>query len=163
MMVGLPASGKTTWAENWSRDHPDKRYVIIGTNLALDQMKVMSKTMAIYLSLLFFSLFLFIVPDFGISYRWRCAQVPGLHRKHNYAQRWEQLMSRATEIFNTLLDRAASTPRNYIIDQTNVYLSARKRKLRPFSVFRKVLTNLPFFLSLCMFTKFLIFRCRMLP
>ncbi|CAM6129520.1 unnamed protein product [Calypogeia fissa] len=103
MMVGLPASGKTTWAENWSRDHPDKRYVILGTNLALDQMKV-----------------------------------PGLQRKQNYAQRWDLLMSRATEIFNTLLERAASTPRNYIIDQTNVYLSARKRKLRPFSMFRKI-------------------------
>lgn len=40
MMVGLPASGKTTWAEKWLEDHPEKRYVILGTNLALDQMKV---------------------------------------------------------------------------------------------------------------------------
>lgn len=40
MMVGLPASGKTTWAEKWVKDHPEKRYVILGTNLALDQMKV---------------------------------------------------------------------------------------------------------------------------
>ncbi|BBN13062.1 hypothetical protein MPTK1_6g00470 [Marchantia polymorpha subsp. ruderalis] len=103
MMVGLPASGKTSWAEQWSRDHQDKRYVILGTNLALDQMKV-----------------------------------PGLLRKHNYAQRFEQLMSRATEIFNTLLERASTTPRNYIIDQTNVYLSARKRKLKLFNGFRKI-------------------------
>ncbi|KAL2622824.1 hypothetical protein R1flu_003029 [Riccia fluitans] len=103
MMVGLPASGKTSWAEQWSRDHPDKRYVILGTNLALDQMKV-----------------------------------PGLLRKHNYAQRFEQLMARATEVFNTLLDRASTTPRNYIIDQTNVYVSARRRKLRLFAGFRKI-------------------------
>lgn len=40
MMVGLPASGKTTWAENWKKEHPEKRYVLLGTNLALEQMKV---------------------------------------------------------------------------------------------------------------------------
>ncbi|PKI62795.1 hypothetical protein CRG98_016803 [Punica granatum] len=40
MMVGLPASGKTTWAEKWIQDHPEKRYVLLGTNLILDQMKI---------------------------------------------------------------------------------------------------------------------------
>ncbi|KAI3676687.1 hypothetical protein L1987_86300 [Smallanthus sonchifolius] len=40
MMVGLPASGKTTWAERWVNDHPEKRYILLGTNLALDQMKI---------------------------------------------------------------------------------------------------------------------------
>ncbi|KAJ8630793.1 hypothetical protein MRB53_024116 [Persea americana] len=40
MMVGLPASGKTTWAENWVKEHPEKHYVLLGTNLALDQTKV---------------------------------------------------------------------------------------------------------------------------
>lgn len=40
MMVGLPASGKTTWAEKWVKDHPEKRYVLLGTNSILDQMKV---------------------------------------------------------------------------------------------------------------------------
>lgn len=40
MMVGLPGSGKTTWAENWVKEHPEKRYVLLGTNLVLDQMKV---------------------------------------------------------------------------------------------------------------------------
>lgn len=40
MMVGLPASGKTTWAEKWVKEHPEKRYILLGTNLALDQMKV---------------------------------------------------------------------------------------------------------------------------
>lgn len=42
MMVGLPASGKTTWAEKWVREHPEKRYVLLGTNLILDQMKVLA-------------------------------------------------------------------------------------------------------------------------
>lgn len=40
MMVGLPASGKSTWAEKWVKDHPEKRYVLLGTNCILDQMKV---------------------------------------------------------------------------------------------------------------------------
>lgn len=40
MMVGLPAAGKSTWAEKWAADHPEKRYLLLGTNLALDQMKV---------------------------------------------------------------------------------------------------------------------------
>lgn len=67
-------------------------------------------------------------------------QVPGLLRKNNYGERFDHLMSRANAIFDTLLPRAARTPRNYIIDQTNVYKSARKRKLRPFANFRKVVT-----------------------
>lgn len=41
MMVGLPASGKTTWAEQWAKEHPEKCYVLLGTNLVLDQMKVL--------------------------------------------------------------------------------------------------------------------------
>lgn len=103
MMVGLPAAGKTTWAEKWTKDHPDKRYLVLGTNLALEQMKV-----------------------------------PGLLRKQNYGERFDRLMDRATGIFNTLLDRATKVARNYILDQTNVYKSARKRKLRAFVDYRKI-------------------------
>lgn len=40
MMVGLPVSGKSTWAEKWVNEHPEKRYILLGTNLALEQMKV---------------------------------------------------------------------------------------------------------------------------
>ncbi|CAH1440072.1 unnamed protein product [Lactuca virosa] len=103
MMVGLPSSGKTTWAEKWANEHPEKRYILLGTNLALDQMKV-----------------------------------PGLLRKQNYGKRFDHLMEHATDIFNTLLTRASKTPRNFIIDQTNVYKSARKRKLKPFANFQKI-------------------------
>ncbi|XP_022139874.1 heterogeneous nuclear ribonucleoprotein U-like protein 1 isoform X2 [Momordica charantia] len=103
MMVGLPASGKSTWAKKWVDDHPEKRYVLLGTNLILDQMKL-----------------------------------PGLLRKHNYGERFDRLMDRATGIFNVLLSRAASIPRNYIIDQTNVYKNARRRKLKPFADFQKI-------------------------
>ena len=59
-------------------------------------------------------------------------------RKNNYGERFDRLMNHATMIFNTLLDRAAKIPRNYIMDQTNVYKSARIRKLRPFANYRKV-------------------------
>lgn len=65
-------------------------------------------------------------------------KVPGLHRKHNYGERFDRLMERATGIFNTLLSRASKMPRNFIIDQTNVYKSARKRKLKPFADYHKV-------------------------
>lgn len=47
-------------------------------------------------------------------------------------------MDQATAIFNTLLPRAANRPHNYVIDQTNVFKSARKRKLKPFALFQKV-------------------------
>ena len=41
IMVGLPASGKfTNWAERWVNENLEKRYILLGTNLALDQMKV---------------------------------------------------------------------------------------------------------------------------
>jgi heterogeneous nuclear ribonucleoprotein U-like protein 1 len=40
MMVGLPASGKSTWAEKWVKEHPEKRFILLGTNLILEQMKV---------------------------------------------------------------------------------------------------------------------------
>ncbi|XP_055805187.1 uncharacterized protein LOC129874004 [Solanum dulcamara] len=103
MLVGLPASGKSTWAEKWVKEHPEKRYVLLGTNLALDLMKV-----------------------------------PGLLRKQNYGERFERLMDRATGIFNTLLSRASQIPRNFIIDQTNVYKNARRRKLKPFANYKKV-------------------------
>ncbi|OEL13644.1 Heterogeneous nuclear ribonucleoprotein U-like protein 1 [Dichanthelium oligosanthes] len=102
MMVGLPASGKSTWAEKWVKEHPEKRFILLGTNLALEQMKV-----------------------------------PGLLRKNNYGERFDRLMECATWIFNKLLKRAANTPHNFIIDQTNVYKNARIRKLRPFANYRK--------------------------
>jgi len=40
MMVGLPASGKSWWIQRYVADHPEKRYVVLGTNNVMDQMKV---------------------------------------------------------------------------------------------------------------------------
>lgn len=41
MIVGLPGSGKTTWAINMQKTHPEKRYYIIGTDTLIDKMRVM--------------------------------------------------------------------------------------------------------------------------
>lgn len=99
MMCGLPACGKTYWAEKHMEKNAAKSFVLLGTNAVIDQMKVM-----------------------------------GLKRQANYAARWEELMSTATEVFNSLVAYAGSgaVPRNIIIDQTNVFKRARSRKVQPF-------------------------------
>ena len=70
-------------------------------------------------------------------------KITGLTRKRNYHGRWEELIQKATGILNTLFkiveQKLERFPRNIILDQTNVYESARRRKLRNFSKFgRKV-------------------------
>jgi len=39
-MIGLPASGKTTWAQKYAQENQDKSYNILGTNTLIDKMKV---------------------------------------------------------------------------------------------------------------------------
>ena len=43
MMCGLPACGKTTWAEKQCKLVPEAKYNILGTNSIIDRMKVGSK------------------------------------------------------------------------------------------------------------------------
>uniref|UniRef100_A0A6Q2YKG5 Uncharacterized protein n=1 Tax=Esox lucius TaxID=8010 RepID=A0A6Q2YKG5_ESOLU len=102
MMVGLPASGKTTWAVKHSEEHPTKKFNILGTNAIMEKMKVM-----------------------------------GLRRQKNYAGRWDVLIQQATQCLNRLIQIAARKKRNYILDQTNVYGSAQRRKMRPFEGFQR--------------------------
>ncbi|XP_065511154.1 heterogeneous nuclear ribonucleoprotein U-like protein 1 [Caloenas nicobarica] len=64
-------------------------------------------------------------------------RVMGLRRQRNYAGRWDVLIQQATQCLNRLIQIAARKRRNYILDQTNVYGSARRRKLRPFAGFRR--------------------------
>ena len=40
MLIGLPASGKTSWAEKHCRQNPEQRYTVLGTNLVMEKMKV---------------------------------------------------------------------------------------------------------------------------
>lgn len=65
-------------------------------------------------------------------------QVPGLLRINSDDGMFDHWLDRATEVFNRMLSKAATIPRNYIIDQSNVYLNSRKRKLKPFANCRKV-------------------------
>merc|ERR1712151_986430 len=62
-------------------------------------------------------------------------KVVNLNRQRNYAERWEELISQATPIFNKLVEIAGKTPRNFILDQTNVYKNARRRKAAAFKDF----------------------------
>ncbi|ESO06326.1 hypothetical protein HELRODRAFT_64249 [Helobdella robusta] len=103
MVVGLPGSGKTTWARKMFRDHPEKMYNIIGTDDLIDKMKVM-----------------------------------GLPRKNNYSGRWEVLIQQATSCLNKIFFIASRKLRHYIIDQTNVYATARKRKMKNFVGFKRI-------------------------
>ena len=101
MMIGLPGSGKTYWAEQHKKNNPEKNYNILGTNNLIDKMKV-----------------------------------DGLSRKRNYTGRWEELIRQCTECFNKLLELASNRKRNYILDQTNVFPTARGKKMKPFTGFQ---------------------------
>ena len=102
MMVGLPGCGKTFWAEKYAKDHPEKKFSILGTNTIMDKMKVM-----------------------------------GLMRKRNYHGRWDALIKQATDVLNKMFKIAERKNRNYILDQTNVYFSARRRKMNNFCGFHR--------------------------
>ncbi|XP_041431249.1 heterogeneous nuclear ribonucleoprotein U-like protein 1 isoform X2 [Xenopus laevis] len=64
-------------------------------------------------------------------------RVMGLRRQRNYAGRWDVLIQQATQCLNRLIQVAARRKRNYILDQTNVYGTAQKRKMRPFEGFQR--------------------------
>jgi len=40
LLIGLPASGKTTWANKYREENPDKRFYVIGTSALVERMKV---------------------------------------------------------------------------------------------------------------------------
>ncbi|PAA72076.1 hypothetical protein BOX15_Mlig001238g3 [Macrostomum lignano] len=103
MMCGLPAAGKSVWAEKHCSENADKRYCVLGTNSIIDRLKVM-----------------------------------GLPRQRNYHGRWELLIERATKCLNDLFEVACRRKRNYILDQTNVYASAQRRKMAPFDGYRRL-------------------------
>ena len=49
-------------------------------------------------------------------------KIEGLPRSRNYHGRWEVLIDKCTDCFNTILGMASKKKRNYILDQTNVSL-----------------------------------------
>ncbi|XP_040179190.1 heterogeneous nuclear ribonucleoprotein U-like protein 1 isoform X3 [Rana temporaria] len=64
-------------------------------------------------------------------------RVMGLRRQRNYAGRWDVLIQQATKCLNQLIQIASRRKRNYILDQTNVYGTAQRRKMRPFEGFQR--------------------------
>jgi len=62
-------------------------------------------------------------------------KVSGLVRKGNYAERWQELITMATPVFNRLCEIAGQTTRHFILDQTNVFPKARARKVQEYKKF----------------------------
>jgi len=62
-------------------------------------------------------------------------KVVGLGRRGNYAERWQELITQATPVFNKLCEIAGKTTRHIILDQTNVFGSARARKVSEYKNF----------------------------
>ncbi|XP_078674996.1 uncharacterized protein LOC144912971 isoform X10 [Branchiostoma floridae x Branchiostoma belcheri] len=80
----------------------------------------------------------------GTNYIMDKMKVMGLPRKRNYAGRWDVLIQTATKCLNRIIEIACRKKRNFILDQTNVYASARRRKMTPFEGFqRKAIVVVP--------------------
>merc|ERR1712013_587165 len=63
--------------------------------------------------------------------------VNGEPRKKHHKGKWEQVAQKATRSLQEMLRAASQRRRNVIIDQTNVYPNAQKRKARPFEGFQR--------------------------
>lgn len=57
MMVGLPGSGKTTWAIKYAQENPDKKFNILGTNAIMEKMKVWG----LNISIIFIIMYIYIL------------------------------------------------------------------------------------------------------
>lgn len=99
VLVGLPGTGKTTWAKKFERDNLGKRYAIISVESILSQMKL---------------------------------------DKKNDGQFLQQMSRIASETITELVKAASNQNRNIILDGTNVYQSARRRKLKFFKGFKRI-------------------------
>ncbi|KAJ8981698.1 hypothetical protein NQ317_003419 [Molorchus minor] len=63
--------------------------------------------------------------------------VSGEPFKSKFKGRWSMLVDRLQKCLNKLIYTASLRRRNYIIDQTNVFPSAQRRKMRPFEGFKR--------------------------
>ncbi|KPJ04866.1 Heterogeneous nuclear ribonucleoprotein U-like protein 1 [Papilio xuthus] len=58
--------------------------------------------------------------------------------RSSYEGRWDAMVTKCAKCVLKLLEMARGRKRNYILDQTNVYPSAQRRKLREFDGYRRV-------------------------
>jgi len=71
-------------------------------------------------------------------------KVNGEPRKKHMTTKWEQLISKLTKCCQDMLRLASQRRRNFIVDQTNVFANAQKRKVRPFEgMVRKAVVIVP--------------------
>ncbi|CAG9824491.1 unnamed protein product [Phaedon cochleariae] len=63
--------------------------------------------------------------------------ISGESLQSQFQGKWQVFLDRMQKSLNRLLGMAALRRRNYIIDQTNVFPSAQRRKLRPFEGFKR--------------------------
>ena len=69
---------------------------------------------------------------------------PGLSYEENNTGQWEILVNKCTRALEKLMEMAPTRRRNYILDQTNVYPSVQRRKMKNFSGYqRKALVLVP--------------------
>ncbi|XP_076757593.1 uncharacterized protein LOC143427389 [Xylocopa sonorina] len=62
---------------------------------------------------------------------------PGSSYKEEHDEQWKVLIDKCTDALNKLLEMASTRRRNYILDQTNVYPSAQRRKMKNFYGYQK--------------------------
>ncbi|KAF4104626.1 heterogeneous nuclear ribonucleoprotein U-like protein 2 [Onychostoma macrolepis] len=96
MMVGLPGSGKSQWAQAHMLQNPRKCYNLLSTNSILNCMR----------------------------------EPPGASHR-------ELMLQQATQCVSQLIRRAAAQRRNYILDQANIYPSARRHKMLCFHGYQR--------------------------
>ncbi|CAK9817634.1 Heterogeneous nuclear ribonucleoprotein U-like protein 1 [Anthophora quadrimaculata] len=62
---------------------------------------------------------------------------PGLSYKEEYDGQWKVLIDKCTDALDRLIEMASTRRRNYILDQTNVYPFAQRRKMKNFCGYQR--------------------------
>lgn len=108
MMVGLPASGKTTWVEKHVADNAEKQYNVISTTTMINKMTVGSSVCYLLSRREGFNICLI--------------QVNGEPRKKHHTGKWELVVQKATRSLQEMLRAASQRRRNVIIDQVGAQI-----------------------------------------
>lgn len=128
LLVGLPGVGKTEWAIEYSKKNPDKAYYILGVSSILDKMKNEIKK-----------------PTNAEIQKEKLENEKKIESLKNGESKSQQaavtktqmeLLDKVLKCMNVLIEVATQSNRNIILDQPNVYESARRRKTKMFEKFK---------------------------